>query len=123
MFDIICLNETWLGDTTKSQDISLKGYQPPIRKDRKENNFGGIMIYVRNSIPFIRRKDLELEQIESIWVESEIYKKKNIIGTFYRPPNAIATMWEYIAYSIEKAKDTEITNVIETGDFNDNQQN
>ena len=48
---------------------------------------------------------------------------KFLIGTFYRPPNLEVSKWEYIAYSLEKAKDTNIDNIIITGDFNCNSYN
>ena len=122
-FDIITLNETWLDNSTLSQDIVLQGFQEPFRRDREENRFGGVIVYVKNHIPCKRRQDLEVGQIECIWLECCIYKKKFLIGTFYRPPNLEANKWEYIAYSLEKAKDTNIQNIIITGDFNCNQYN
>lgn len=48
---------------------------------------------------------------------------KFLIGTFYRPPNSESSKWEYIAYSMKKAKDTNINNIIITGDFNCNLNN
>ena len=80
------------------------------------------MIYVKNHIPCKRRKDLEVQQIECIWLECCIYKQTFLIGTFYRPPNSEASKWEYLAFSLEKAKDSNI-NIIITGDFNCNSYN
>jgi hypothetical protein len=42
------------------------------------------------------------------------------MGTFYRPPNSDIGKWDLTAFSIEKAKDTGISNVIVTSDFNNN---
>ena len=122
-FDIITLNETWLDKNTLSPDIMLQGFQEPFRRDREENRFGGVIVYIKNHIPCKRRQDLEIGPIECIWLECCIYKMKFLIGTFYRPPNLEANKWEYIAYSLEKAKDTNIKNIIITGDFNCNQYN
>ena len=61
------------------------------------------MIYVKNHIPCI-------------------YKQTFLIGTFYRPPNSEASKWEYWAFSLEKAEDSNI-NIIITGDFNCNSYN
>lgn len=64
-------------------------------------------------------------QEECIWVEWIIYKKKFLIaiGTFYRPPNSEVQKWNLIAYSMEKDKDTNISNVIITVNFKDNLYN
>lgn len=72
-----------------------------------------------------RRTDLEVTQEECIWVEWIIYKKKFLIaiGTFYRPPNSEVHKWNLIAYSMEKDKDTNISNVIITVNFKDNLYN
>lgn len=87
-FDIITLNETWLDKNTSSQDILLQGFQEPFRRDREENRYGGVIIYAKNHISCKRRQDLEVQQIECIWIECFIYKIKFLIGTFYRPPNS-----------------------------------
>ena len=68
------------------------------------------MIYVKNHIPCKRRKDLEVEQVECVWLECCFSKKTFLIGTLYRPPNSETSMWEYLAFSLEKAKDSNINN-------------
>ena len=70
-----------------------------------------------------RRKDLEVEQIERIWLECFIYKQTFLIGTFYRPSNSEARKWEYLAFPLEKAKVSNINNIIITGVFNCNSYN
>jgi exonuclease III len=119
-FDIITLNETWLDEKIDSQSLLLEGYQEPFRKDRKTNRYGGVMIYLKNQIPSRGRLDLEIDKIEGIWIECEFHSSKVLIGTFYRPPNSDIGKWDLTAFSIEKAKDTGISNIIVTGDFNDN---
>ena len=96
-FDIT-LNETWLDKNTSSQDILIPGFQEPFRRDREENRYGGVMIYVKNHIPCKRKKDLEVQQIKCIWLECCIYKQTFLTGTFYRPPNSEASKWEYFAF-------------------------
>lgn len=117
------MNETWLDHNTDSEDLINQGFQEPMRRDRGDNRYGGVMIYVNSNIVCKRRTDLEVTQVECIWVECIIYKKKFLIGTFYRRPNSETEKWNLIAYSMEKAKDTNISNIIITGDFNDNLNN
>ena len=119
-FDIITLNETWLEETIDTNSLLIEGYQEPFRKDRKTNRYGGVMIYLKNHTPSRRRPDLELDEIECLWIECEFHSSKVLIGTFYRPPNSDIKKWDLIAFSIEKAKDTGISKILITGDFNDN---
>lgn len=45
-FDIIALSETWLTPNIKDTDIMFLNYQSPFRKDRLNNNYGGVIVYV-----------------------------------------------------------------------------
>ena len=119
-FDIITLNETWLDCRSTSDDFLIQGFKEPFRRDRTNNRYGGVIIYVNSNIPCRRRYDIEVDQVECIWVECVIHKKKYLIGTFYRPPNSDNDVWDLIAYSMEKSKDTNIENILITGDFNEN---
>ena len=46
---------------------------------------------------------------------------KFLIGTFYRPPNSDGNVWNLIEQSIELTIDTRFSNILITGDFNENQ--
>lgn len=76
-FDIIAFTETWLNNSILSSELLFNGFHEPIRKDRPFDSHGGVAIYVNQNIPFKRRPDLELNQIECIWIEL-ILKKKQI---------------------------------------------
>ncbi|MCG8047067.1 MAG: reverse transcriptase domain-containing protein, partial [Candidatus Thiodiazotropha endolucinida] len=73
---------------------------------------------VRDSIFSRRRPDLELPQIECVWVEICIHNRKELLGTFYRPPNSNNAIYTYIEDSFGLAFDTNISNITITGDFN-----
>ena len=45
---------------------------------------GGICVYVRDSIYSYRRNNIELPNIECVWVEVFVHSRKQLIGTFYR---------------------------------------
>ena len=51
-----------LDETIQDHEVSLNGYDI-IRKDRNHNG-GGIAIYIRNSITYKLRPDLEYENLE-----------------------------------------------------------
>ena len=65
-----------------------------------------------------RRHDLELPNIECLWVEISIKNKIQLIGTFYRPPNSTNAILSSIEDSIGLAFETNISKILITGDFN-----
>ena len=45
-------------------------------------------MYVSNKIQFHRRKDLEQNMLECIWIKIYVRQSQNyLIGTIYRPPD------------------------------------
>ena len=60
-FDIICLNETFCDDSIADNEISLPDYSIE-RKDRNRHG-GGVAMYIRNNLTFVRRIDLEFKQM------------------------------------------------------------
>ena len=117
-FDIIALSKTWFSPTTDDNDITLINYQHPFRKDRQTNNYGGVIVYVRDNIPCKRRQGLEFQGLESIWLELKLKSKTILFGIFYRPPNSSNEILETIDDSIDLALDNDVSDVIITGDFN-----
>ena len=118
-FDVIALSETWLSPVTKNGDIAFLNYQEPLRKDRHDN-YGGLILYIKDSIPYKRRQDLEIQGLESLWVELKLKNKLVLFGLFYRPPNSNQDINNKIEQSIDLAYDTNIPHIIVAGDFNYN---
>ena len=77
-----------------------------------------VKIFVSSSKQMI---DFEVNNVENLWLEVKIHGKVMLVGTFYRPPSMGLDGWNYIALSIERAKNTGIENILITGDFNCNQ--
>ena len=117
-FDIICLTETWLDRRISDTDIELSGFKLPYRRDRQGDNHGGICVYVKDSIFSKRRPDLEMPDIECVWIEVSTRHKKLLLGTFYRPPSSSADVLASIENSVGLAYDTNISDIFVTGDFN-----
>ena len=65
-----------------------------------------------------RRIDLELQNTECIWVEELVDYKKLLIGTFYCSPSSSNDTFIAIENSIRLANDTNIPDILITGDFN-----
>ena len=81
--DILAFSETWPNSSVTNDDLLLQLYHSPERKDRIGDSHGGVMIYVRDTINYIRRRDLEPQRIECLWIELTLV----LFGLFYRPPN------------------------------------
>ena len=117
-FDVLTLSETWLKDIHTDEELMIDGFHKPIRRDRPNNiGWGGVAVYVRNSHYCKHRVDLEIDNLEAVWIETKINKKSFIIASFYRPPNATVEYWELISESIRKASAINSTLII-LGDFN-----
>ena len=98
----------------------MGGFNPPLRRDRPGDRYGGVAIYWRADIPVTERPDLSQNGVESVWIEVLVSNKKILIGTVYRPPNERAECWDLLSENLEKAKDTDIKTIILTGDLNCN---
>ena len=117
-FDVIALSETWLSNNVSTDEILFPNYQRPFRKDRTNNSYGGVIIYVKENIPCKRRSDLEIDGVECIWLEIKLKAKIVLLSVFYRPPNSPAQTLIDIENSIDLAYDSNIGNIMITGDFN-----
>ena len=71
-FDVIGVGETHLDHNVLDNDVELCNYII-LRNDRNRRG-GGVALYVHNTIPVMRRVDLEKPNIEMLWAEI-IFKK------------------------------------------------
>ena len=121
--DIACLTETWCNE--KSFDTSLTGYSC-VRHDRDTGQRGGgIMCFIKDSIPFKHWQNLQQEGIESLWLTIRPFRLPRkftqiILGLFYHPPGANNS---HLASHISTVLDTLLNQypdagVVLTGDFN-----
>ena len=83
--DIIAFSEIWLNSSITNDDLLLQLYHSPERKDWIGDSHGGVMIYFRDTIHYIRRRDLEPQGIECLWIELTLKHKHILFGLFYRP--------------------------------------
>ena len=119
-FDVIALTETWLSTSTPDHDLEFENYHKPIRKERVQDNHGGVMVYLKNNLVYKRRADLEPCGIECLWLEILLNSKSILLGVFYRPPNSNSKTLKDIENSIGLASDSGLEHIIVTGDFNCN---
>ena len=118
-FKIITLSETWLHSTCDTSHLLLQNFQQPFRRDRENNSgYGGVLAWVANDIAAKRRPDLEVFDLEAMWLEIRLKNNKCLLCVVYKPPNANYDFWTLFQESIDKAKETNVTNLVITGDLN-----
>ena len=86
--DIITMSETCLKDNPALLDyVTLPGYTALFR-NREGARGGGVGVYIKDSIQFKRRKDIEMYQpeMEHLWIEIQERNKhsKALIGVIFR---------------------------------------
>ena len=52
-----------------SSAFKTNGFHIPFRKDNILNGGGGIMVFVRKELMTKRRTDLEINNVECLWIE------------------------------------------------------
>ncbi len=122
-FDIIAISETWLKDSVPDNELDLNGYQLPFCRHRGTRG-GGVMVYVREEIVAVERSDLNLPNVEMLWLELKVQKKKIMFGVYYRAPGMSALeVDDFISTGIEQTLDKVLSEnpnmIICIGDFND----
>ena len=85
--DIMVLGECKLNDSYPTTQFLLDGFSPPHRLDRNENG-GGILIYIREDIPGVVLNKYKLpSDIEGIFIELNFRKSKWLLFGTYHPPS------------------------------------
>ena len=118
--DILCLNETWLDADIGLHEFSIDGYVA-VNKPRNRHG-GGVLVYVKNNVSFKRRLDLEVDDLECIWLQLTFGKQVILLCSMYRPPSMGSDYYDTMLDSIELAT-LEDKMVILTGDLNFNYSN
>ena len=82
---VLAVCETWLDGSIGDGEIQVEGYSI-LRKDRDRHG-GGVLLYIKDTVAFNLRTDLESEQMESVWAEIMLPKSRGIlVCSIYRPP-------------------------------------
>ena len=115
-FHVITLSETFLSQNSV-HDLCLNGYHDIIRKDR-DTFGGGVAVYLCNSLAYKRRDDLELNNIECIWLEVKQKTYRFLLATLYRPPNTDPNFWNDLQTMYDNAISNSPLPIIMTGDLN-----
>ena len=118
LYDIAVFSESWLKPNITDDEITLQNFLPPFRTDRRDRPGGGVVIYAQDTLSCKRRKDLKINGLEAVWIEIMIKSKKVLVGGIYRPPNSNSDYFSLILESTDRAHNTNIHDIIITGDLN-----
>ena len=121
--DIFGVCETFLNKAINDETLHVNGFTHE-RKDREDcseissNNGGGILIYLREGLDYVRRNDIETSDVESIWIEVKIRQSNSfLVCSAYRPPSSPTEWTDKFSRQIEKSL-TFTDEIYLMGDFN-----
>ena len=118
--DIVGMCETFLKKNNPDSQLFIEGFNI-LRKDRsdvQDKSGGGLLLYYKQALQVIRRNDLEISNIESIWAEVILPNSRPfLICTVYRPPNALSNWIDLFEEELSKAHATGLKFLL-MGDFN-----
>ena len=116
--DILVIEETKLNSDFKTETFQINNYQRPIRRDRNEFG-GGVMQFIRKGVVCNRLPTLESLTLELICSELTVCKKKWVIFSIYRPPDAanLELFFKELSLSLNSALD-KYDNALIMGDIN-----
>ena len=112
---ILTLSETWLSEEISDASVAIEGYSIH-RKDRTSHG-GGVAAYVPSHLKIRRRIDLEVSEVEVLWLELRFRLRRVLLGVVYRSPSNtnFLTSFEYIT---SRAASESNKSILLLGDFN-----
>ena len=118
---LVCVTETHIQDFDNNENLYALPGHSFIHKKRKSGKGGGVGIYVRNTLNFKHRQDINTH-LESLWIEIFAKSAKYFfIGCYYRPPEGS----KYYPKDFYDAFDKQLNKVVKykketiiLGDFN-----
>ena len=120
--DVLTLSETHITASQSNDKLyAISGYNFE-KRDGTVGKGGGVAVYIKNTVNYVRRTDLESEKLENIVIEITLTTSKNVlINTHYRPPQGSNYLQknynELFAESLELVC-SETKEVILLGDMN-----
>lgn len=98
---VLGLSETWLDESVMNSEVEIPGFKH-FRRDRNRRG-GGVMVYVPEQFKVVRRKELEDDAVEALWIEVRMVNMVVLVCNVYRPPNTPAVWFDDFASMMEKA--------------------
>ena len=90
--DIFGVSESRMNVDNNDDENQIPGYFAE-RRDPSFIHHRGLCVYIKCDIQYTRRKDLESEEVESLWIELQLPSRSVFIGFIYRNPRDMI-VWE-----------------------------
>ena len=90
--DIFGVSESRLNDNNNDDEIQILGFFAECR-DSSFIHHTGLCVYIKSDIQYTRKKDLESDDVESLWIELQLPARSVFIGFIYRNPRDMF-VWE-----------------------------
>ena len=121
--DIFALSETNLKPTIRSEDFSVSGYLPIIRKD-SQTSMHGLAVYVKDSLLVSRQANLEDPNQPFMCFRLSLLHSTSYLFFLYRSPSSQnCAVLNAVSNSIDEALSVNPTaNIFVCGDFNAHHQ-
>lgn len=124
IFDVLALSDTWLSQKISDCEVTIPGYSV-VRKDRTGSaklNGGGVLLYIRDNIPFTVNNELAANNEELLWIEINRPKcKPLLIAAIYKPPNVKEANFLESLSNCSAKIDLDENGLVLMGDFNNDQ--
>jgi len=114
---ILGLAETWLRPDIADGELRIPHFKL-FRKDRVNQQGGGVAIYCHELVNARRRTDLERDHMEVLWIEVTSGNQRIVLGCGYRAPHHPVGYWndleEMLSHVVQGRQDSTVL----VGDFN-----
>ena len=102
LLGVLAIQETKLNNSHRDSEF----YTPRfglLRRDRISDGGGGVCFYIKSSINFSVRNDLNIADLENEGIEVQKPQSKPlIIVNWYRPPNSLVRLYSHLENLIRK---------------------
>ena len=118
--DVLGVCETFLEPNIPNNRVAIDGCEFIIkdRSDTVNKTGGGIVLYIRDTVKYVRKTEYEVSAIETIWAEIILpHAKPFLVCTVYRPPSALNDWIDLFEEEISIAQTTGMEDII-MGDLN-----
>ena len=115
--EVFGLAASWLKPSIPDGELAINNYNL-FRKDRVHRHCGSVCVYCHKLPSVRRRKDLESDMFEIIWLGIGSSHASIRIGCGYRPPNMTQAYWNLFEAKVEGAYFGTHASTILIGDFN-----
>ena len=94
--DLLAIQETKLDVSNNNSDFYICGYEL-IRRHRLSGAGGGICFYIKSTINFSVRTDLNIDELENLCIKiSKPNSKPFMVINWYKPPNSPTGLFSHL---------------------------